>query len=552
MDSIHDQLIGCLKKINDMKNFLQKYWINALGIGFLFTALLYFLKLAVANDWFPLELRLMLSTLLGLSGLFFGFRFIQKDKAVLGQVLAGVGTAVLYATIAFISFSDEIHWSNGSLLTVMVALGITVSGTSIRHNQRILFALSVLGGLITPFVIEATHSMDIPLFIYVLVINVGAIYASIVKGWKENIVMAFFMTIGLFASYYFFFDSVDWVRPFFYITVLFVIFLIGFVIISFKKKDKSDPIDLLLGAFNGINYIFWSSYVLDDFQLSYTIPFSIVGVLFLALAIFFYIKSNREAVVAFCTYLVLSLVTLGIVGNDLSLLYDKGGMNYVIVAAVWLVLISVVFFMGKKMKDLQVFYFSLIAFFGLVIYWFINAWEVDWVSIFGIKYIPFLNPGALIWMGLIILGFLFAIDFRKGTSDPESRAKLDDAALVAIVSHILIGGLLTIQIMNLWDAYNMSVLNQNLTLSLCWFVYALIIFLWNKYTEHKFFKRLGAFVLIVSTLKVVVWDLNGESSIEKIIFLLILGGITLAIGKLHNKKVVTTDNVAEEQDQNME
>lgn len=532
-----------------MKNFLQKYWINALGIGFLFTALLYFLKLAVANDWFPLELRLVLSTLLGFSGLFFGLRFIQKGKSVFGQVLAGVGTAVLYATIAFISFSDEIHWSNGSLLTVMIALGLAISGTSIRHNQRILFALSVFGGLITPFVIEASQSMDVPLFIYVLVINVGAIYASIVKGWKENIAMAFFMTIGLFASYYFFFDSVDWVRPFFYCTVIFIIFLIGFVVNSFKKKGNFDSIDLLFGAFNGINYIFWSQYVLDDFQLPYTIPFSIVGVLFLALAVFFYAKSKKEAVVAFCTYLVLSLVTLGIVGNDLSLLYDKGGMNYVIVAAVWLLLISAVFYIGKKMKDFQVFYFSLVAFLGLVVYWFANAWEVDWVSIWGIKYIPFLNPGALIWMGLITLGFLFAIDFKKGISDPEGRPKLDDSALIAMVSHILVGGLLTVQIMNLWDAYSMSELNQNLTLSLCWFVYALIIFLWNRYTEHKYFKRLGAFVLIVSTIKVVAWDLYGESSVEKIIFLLILGGITLVIGKLHNKKSVESDELTK-QDQN--
>jgi len=523
-----------------MKNFLQKYWINALGIGFLFTALLYFLKLAVDNDWVPLELRLSLSTLLGLSGLFFGFKFIKRERSILGQVLAGVGTAVLYATIAFISFSDEMQWSNGSLLIVMIALGITISGASIRHNQRILFALSVLGGLITPFIIQATQGMDIPLFIYVLVINLGAIYASIAKGWKENIGMAFFMTIALFASYYFFFESAGWVRPFFYITVFFVIFLIAFVINSLKNKDRHDPIDLLFAAFNGVNYIFWSQYVLGDFKLSYTIPFSIVGFFFLALAIFFYTKSKGRAVVEFCTYLVLSLVTLGIVGNDLSLLYDEGGMNYVIVAAVWLLLISVVFYVGKKMKDLQVFVFSLVAFLGLVIYWFFNAWAVDWISIFGIKYIPFLNPGALIWIGLIILGFLFAIDFRSGASDPHGKPKPNNAALVAVISHILIGGLLTVQIMNLWSAYSMDGLNQNLTLSLCWFIYALIIFLWNKYTEHKFFKILGATVLIVSTMKVVIWDLDGESSMEKIIFLLILGGITLLIGKLQGKRTINT------------
>lgn len=531
-----------------MKEFLQKHWINALGIGFLFMALLYFLKLAVASGWFPIELRLALSTLLGFSGLFFGFKQIKQNKATLGQVIAGLGTAILYATVGYISFSNELQWSSGSLLIAMVGISVTVSGVAVRQDQRILFALSVLGGLIAPFIIRAAATLDFQLFIYLLVINVAAIYASLVKGWKENMLIGFLLSICLFASYYFLFSPGNWERPFMYSTVLFVLFLIGFTVSSFRSEGKFDGIELLLGLANGINYIFWSYYILEEFTLSYTIPFAITGVLFLVLACLVYYRSKKNAVVAFGTYLAVSLMALGIVGNDLSALYQNGGINYVIVAGVWMLLTSIIFYVGRKLKDRSMSMFSMVTFIGLVIYWFAKAWSVDWFPIFGIKYIPFLNLGAFVWIGLIVLGFLFAIDLRRSNSQLIKSDKADDSALMALLSHILIGGLLTVQIMNLWDAYDMSNVNQDLTLSLMWFIYALVIFLWNKYAQHILFNMMGVVVLVVSTLKVIFWDLDAQSSIQKIVFLVVLGGITLLIGKLQVKKRSIEEQVAKPED----
>ncbi len=520
-----------------MKDFIQKYWINALGLGLLFTALLYFLKLAVANGWFPIELRLALSSLLGCSGLFFGFKMVHQQKPVTGQVLAGLGTAVLYATIGYISFSEELLWSSSSLLIAMIGVSSVVSGLAVRQDQRILFALSILGGLITPFVIKASAQLDVPLFIYVLILNVAAIYAGISKGWKENMLIGFVLTIGLFSSYYFLFDPVSWERPFTYCTIMFVVFMVGFVITPFRENEKYDGLELILGIFNGVNFILWSYWIFDQFSIPYVTPLLIVGTSFLTLACLIYYRSEKRGIAAFGTYMALALISLGVAGNDLGMLYQKGGMNYVITAMVWLLLIGAVFTIGKKLKDRQLFFGSLVGYFFLIVYWFARAWEVDWLPVLGVEYIPFLNAGALVWLGLIILGFNYAIDVRNGGESLLAWGGRGTAsALLALISHIQIGGLLTIQVMNLWEAYDMNWLNRDLTLSACWFVYALVLFLWNSRLPHAMFRWLGGAVLLFSSGKVLLWDLQGESTTQKILFLLFLGGITLLIGRIRARK----------------
>lgn len=516
-----------------MKDFIQKYWINALGLGLLFIALLYFLKLAVANGWLPIELRLSLSALLACSGLFFGFRLSKQHQPITGQALAGLGTAVLYATIGYISFSEEILWSNSSLLIAMVGVSSLISGVSIRQNQRILFTLSILGGLITPFVIRASAQLDVPLFIYVLILNLAAIYASISKGWKENMLIGFVLTIGLFSSYYFLFDPISWTKPFTYSTIMFVVFMVGFMIIPFRENKQYDGFELILSIFNGVNYILWSYWIFEEFSKPYVVPMLIVGGCFLVLSCLIYYRSKKRGVAAFGTYLALALISLGIAGSDLGLLFQKGGIDYVVTAMVWLMLIFTVFTVGKKLKDRQVMVGSKVAYIFLIVYWFTKAWEVDWLPILGVPYIPFLNAGALVWLGLILLGFQFALHIERSPEELlEWGGRGTASALMALISHLLIAGLISVQVMNLWEAYDMNWLDEDLTLSSCWFIYALVLFLWNSKLPHVLFRWMGGAVLIISTGKVLAWDLVGESSTQKIVFLLFLGAVTLLIGRV--------------------
>lgn len=516
-----------------MKDLLQKHWINALGLGLLFTAFLYFLKLAIQNGWLPLEVRIAGSFLIGISGLFAGYSYYQKGKQTLGEVLAGLGTAVLYATIGYLSFSDGINWSTNALLISMAAISATISAIAVKQNMRILFLISLTGGMLAPFVIRATEFLDVPLFIYLLLLNVAALYASIAKGWTEMKMISFGLSLGLYAVYYSLFDPIQWTKPFFYVSSIFVVYTVGLLLSSWKKGEGYNGIDLYLGLVNGINFVFWSTFIFDEFSMPHALPLMIVGLLFIGIASFIFFQTDRKPSVALGAYAILGIVVLGVAGSDFGLLYQAGGLNHAITASIWLLIIGMVYFAARAMKERSISYVAMVAHFVLIIFWYGVAWDVEWITFFGIRYIPFLNFGALIWIGLIFLGFAFSRQLQRENdlSLPVSNATA--AQIMALVSHVLVGGLLTIQIMNLWEAYDLPKTLQELTVSTCWFVYALVLFFWGNRTGQKLFRVIGSIVLFLSAAKVFLLDLEGDSSVEQIIFLLVLGSITLLIAKVN-------------------
>lgn len=160
------------------------------------------------------------------------------------------------------------------------------------------------------------------------------------------------------------------------------------------------------------------------------------------------------------------------------------------------------------------------------------AWEVEWIEWFGVKYIPFLNPGALVWIALAATGFIFSRQLSEGKEEID---KEKNSIIFAIASLIVVGGLFTVQIQNFWDAYDIAIIDISLTLSFSWFMYALIIFLWGAFTRNTIYKWMGSIVIGLSSLKVILWDLNGESSVYKILALLAIGLTAILIGYINNK-----------------
>ena len=521
-----------------MKEFIKKHWVNALGLGLIFTGVLYFLKLAIESGWLPIELRIALSTALGLTGVYAGYRYYTQGKQTIGEVLAGMGCSILYATIGYLSFTEGLNWSVGALLISMALISVSVSILAFKQDMRILFLISLLGGLITPFFIEAVHTMDLPLFIYMLVLNLSAIAASVFKGWDEMKVISFFGSIGLFGVYYSLFEPEQWGKPFFYASSIFVVYTMGLLFSSYRKNRDYEGWDLILGVINSIHFVFWSVIIFKQFSLPHALPLLIVGLVFLGIATFIYFTTGKKVSIGLGVYAVLGLTVMAIAGHDMGLLFLKGGMNHVISAGIWLLTIGAIYTLSRKFDLKLLAAATILPFLALISYWYGVAWEVEWVEFFGMRYIPFLNAGALIWTGLVVLAFSYSrfILMRPVEALADYTTRILSTGL-ALIGHILIGGLLSIQIMNLWEAYDLHFISKGLSLSLSWFVYALILFFWGSKSRQRLFSNLGAFVLIVSTCKVFLFDLSGDSSIQKVIFLLVLGGLTLGIAKVRGNAV---------------
>lgn len=516
-----------------MLKFLERYWVTLLGLAFLFGSFFTLFEMALDNGWLPPSARAAVGLVSGATVGFVGFRLYKTGRQTLAEIVAGLSTGIFFLTIAYASFSEHIMWSPNILLISMIALGSLIMAIGYRFQMRILVLISVLAGLLTPLIIRATPDQVTGLFLYVLVLNVVSLLLSVIKQWDELRIVSFFTTALIFITYYFYFDPESWGRPFFYVTSLFVVYMVGLFATSKVDENRFSGLNFYLGIINAIHYIFWSLFILSAFDLSYAIPALIVSLSFVGGAIYIHLSNPKEIIPALA-YLLLGLFTLAISGEDFSHLFSSKGMPYVVNGSLWLAISLSIFTVGQKLRMNAVRLAGIGAWFLVIVYWYAVAWEVEWIPWFGVRFVPFINPGAMLWMAIATSAFVLSrLALRFEGLDAERNKHL--SVILATLGHIVVGGLLTIQIQNLWEAYTISTLKPGIVVSTSWFLYAFGLFLWGKFTKTKVFLWLGGLVLVVSSLKMWLWDLPGESGIYKVLFLALSGGVILLVGFVHRK-----------------
>ena len=132
----------------------------------------------------------------------------------------------------------------------------------------------------------------------------------------------------------------------------------------------------------------------------------------------------------------------------------------------------------------------------------------------------------MVWIVLAVLGFYCASKVRYKSQDAESNVIV--ANVYALLSHFVVGGLLTIQIVNVFDAYDWGA-GKALTLSVTWAIYALLLFVWGAYSRQRLFRWFGSIVLLIVAIKAILLDLAGEDTIYKMIVFIVLGLISFVI-----------------------
>ena len=528
-----------------MIDLIKKHWITTLGILFLFSSFTYFLKIAFENDWFPAELRVLSGFAIGVTLLFAGYNYYRKNSLNTCQMLAGSGMSVIYATFSYVAFSDSLTWPYN--ITFISVLSITALTTflSYRYNLRALIFISIMGGLLSPIFMKAEVHHDLLLFAYVLILNVGALYVSISKKWTELRAMAFGITVLIYATYFIYFDPESWGRPFFYAASLFATYMGGIIYASYREKDLFTGWNLYLSLINAMLFIFWSIYILGSFEITFTIPLLIVGTAFMTAAIFIFYLSNKKAFPSII-YVCLGLLLFTISAANIEPMFING-LEYVVTTLLWLLVVVSTYAIGRFTKTNELVYISYAAWMMLLIYWFTVAWDVQWMKLFGLEYIPFLNAGALTWIALAAFGFY--------ASKKEQKDNNGLSTLMAIAANIIVGGLFTVQIKNLWIAYDIEFISRSIAISISYMVYALLIFIWGAHTKAISFRIMGSVVLIVTAIKVFFWDLSGDASLSKMIFLSIIGLLTLGIARINKywmdkeaiqSPVVNNEHIGEE------
>ena len=175
--------------------FTSGNWLLRIGVAILFIGLSFLVRLAIENDLFPLELRLLLVGLVGVAMIGIGWRLVGKRREY-GLVMEGAGLAVLYLTV-FASFRlYELLPESIAAISLVV---ITIFGVSlgIIQNAQWVSVVSMLGGFFAPVLIATESGSHVALFSYYAILNLGILCTAWFKGWRYLNLTGFLCTLGI-------------------------------------------------------------------------------------------------------------------------------------------------------------------------------------------------------------------------------------------------------------------------------------------------------------------------------------------------------------------
>lgn len=274
------------KNLFSVESIISKLGILLLliGVGFIF-------RLAYDNGYITEELAVFMGAVLGGIILFFGYRVHKKERPVLSQVLYGGGIATLYITI-YAAYQG--YGLIPGLLALMFMCAVTALAFTLAviSNSVAMSVIAILGGLLTPFVLQLEQLGLRGTGIYVLMISVSATIIYVVKRWRllqlssivgAYIVTGYFITInGMTKS--------DQEGLALLILALLIVFNGTEYVLSILKKSSTKLPMITYGLFISLPVITWLEIqaIISMSELAWSIAFAITCLIYMSLAYLLY------------------------------------------------------------------------------------------------------------------------------------------------------------------------------------------------------------------------------------------------------------------------
>ncbi|MDR1171045.1 MAG: DUF2339 domain-containing protein [Bacteroidales bacterium] len=248
----------------NFEQFIGENLINKIGIGVLVIGIGLFVKYAIDNNWINGMGRVAIGFLSGGVLLALAYRF-RKAYRAFSSVLAGGALVVFYFTVAIAFREYDLFGQTASFLMMVVITAFSV-WLSILYNRRELAILSLIGGMLTPFMVGRGDGNYHVLFTYIAILNVGMLTLSLRKQWKELLIISFIGTQLIFWLYYlrdaslFNKTASDIARDsalLLYAGVFYIIFLLMPLVQVFRGKDpsKNHALHIMMLVANSFFYL---------------------------------------------------------------------------------------------------------------------------------------------------------------------------------------------------------------------------------------------------------------------------------------------------------
>ncbi len=162
------------------------------GIALVFAAV-FFLRYSVQQGWLQPPVRVMIGIIVAISLLVVCELKAARKYPATANALDAAAVAILFATF----FAAHALWDlipaapTFGLLALVTALAVLLS---IRRESLFISVLGLLGGFATPALLSTGENRPVPLFAYLLLLNVGLAWVAYRQTWPVLTVLTLILT----------------------------------------------------------------------------------------------------------------------------------------------------------------------------------------------------------------------------------------------------------------------------------------------------------------------------------------------------------------------
>jgi len=166
----------------DWEQFVGVRLFSAIAGIALVVAAVFFLRYSLDNGWLQPPVRVVIGILAGIGLLVVCELKAARNYPATANALDAAAIATLFSTL----FAAHSLWNLIPATAAFVLLALvtaTAVALSIRRESLFIAVLGLLGGFATPALLSTGENRPIPLFAYLLLLNVGLAWVAYRRGW---------------------------------------------------------------------------------------------------------------------------------------------------------------------------------------------------------------------------------------------------------------------------------------------------------------------------------------------------------------------------------
>ena len=161
----------------------------------------FFLRYAYQNNWIGPIGRVAIGEMVGAVLVVSGWRYLLKGWNRFSSMLMSAGIVVIYlATYSAFGLYQLLPQQHAGIFLTILILESMIAAVYCRSS--VIGMVSVIGGLVTPVLLQADYDAYPSFFTYLIILNLGVVVAMCLQRWKAVGSVAFAGTQILFWSWY--------------------------------------------------------------------------------------------------------------------------------------------------------------------------------------------------------------------------------------------------------------------------------------------------------------------------------------------------------------